>query len=202
MPGIDLLISKYLADEIKTQLKINTLKKIERDLFFIHGMSIKLSIENFETLHNLLREIPEMDIKNFENTCLNKMISISRLNNDYLVKIINSKLSNKIFDYFGDTESRKLLSCIMSNNLTIPEILSKTKILKSPAYRKIENMLLDGLIVESGKILSNNKRVSQYRCLFKEVRVNITKNKTQIETVIKNNDLESSSVFKFGVLEI
>ena len=118
-----------------------------------------------------------------------------------MVKIINSKLSNKIFNYFGDPESRKLLSCIMSNNLTIPEILSETRILKSPAYRKIENMLLDGLIVESGKILSNNKRVSQYRCLFKEVHVNITKNKIQVEIIIDNNDIESSSVFKFGVLE-
>ena len=202
MPGIDLLISRYLAQEIKNNLKPNFLKKVEQDLFFIHGMSIKLSIENFETFHNLLRQNLEIDVNAFEKSCIDKIISVSRTNNEYLITLKNSKLSNKIFNYLGDDESRKLLSCIMGNNLTIPEILSETKILKSPAYRKIENMLLDGLILESGKILSNNKRVSQYRCLFKEFQSIIGKNKFQIILAIDKKDLEESSVFKFGVLDI
>jgi len=201
MPGLDLLVSRYLANEIKNQLKTSFVKKIERDLFFIHGMSIKLSIENFETLHNLLRQVPGIDAKLFEKSCMDKIFSISRMNNDYFVTLINSKLSNKIFNYLGDDESRKLISCIMGKNLTIPEILSETKILKSPAYRKIENLLLDGLLIESGKILSNNKRVSQYRCLFKEFQSFIGKNKFNIILIIDKNDLEASSIFKYGVLE-
>lgn len=201
MPGVDLLISRYLANEVKNELKPPLLKKIERELFFMHGMSIKLSIENFEILHNILRQFHEIDVNAFEKSCMDKIISISRANNEYLVTILNSKLTNKIFNYLGDGESRKLLSCIMGNNLTIPEILSETKILKSPAYRKIENLLLDGLILESGKILTNNKRVSQYRCLFKEFQSVINKNKFQIVLVVDKKDLEESSIFKFGVLE-
>lgn len=201
MPGIDLLISRYLSNEIKIQLKPNILKKIERDLFFLHGMSIKLSIENFETLHNLLRQIPEIDVKFFEKSCIDNVVSVSRKNNEYEVTITNVKLLNKLFNYLGDDETRKLLTSIMGKNLTIPEILSETKILKSPAYRKIENLLLDGVIIESGKILSNNKRVSQYKCLFKEFQSFIAKDKFKIVLIIDKNDLETSSVFKFGVLE-
>lgn len=199
MPGIDLLISPYLANEIKNGLKSNVLKKIERDLFFLHGMSIKLSIENFETLHSLLHRVPEIDAKTFEKSCLDKIISISPKNNEYKVTLTNPKLSHKLFNYLGDDESRKLLVSIMDKNLTIPEILSETKILKSSAYRKIENLLLDGLIIESGKILSNNKRVSQYRCIFKEFQAFIEKNTFKIVLIIDKNDFEASSVIKFGI---
>lgn len=201
MPGIDLLISRYLANEIKSNLKTNILKKLERDLFFIHGMSIKLSIENFDTFHNLLKNFPDIESRAFEKICLDKVVKIKKSNNDYTLKIINTKLLNKIFDYFGDKESRKLLLSIMGSNLTIPEILTKTKILKSPAYRKIENMLLDGMILESGKILSKTKRVSQYRCLFNEITFSIGNNKFEANILIKKNDLESSSIFRFGVIE-
>ena len=201
MPGIDRLISRYLANEIKHKLKSSTLKKIEKDLFFIHGMSIKLSIENFGTLHALLRSIPEFDVMDFEKTSLEKIIQINKTDGDYLITIINPKLSNKIFEYVGDPESKKLISSIMGKDLTIPEILSETKILKSPAYRKIENMLLDGLILESGKVFLNNKRVSRYRCLFKEIRINLGRNNFDIEILIEKKDLQSSSVFQFGLLE-
>jgi len=201
MPGIDRLISRYLANEIKHQLKSSALKKIEKDLFFIHGMSMKLSIENFKTLHDLLRSFPELDSKNLEKTCIKKIILVNKINNDYSIKIIHPKLLTKIIDYVGDPESRKLLSSIMGRGLTIPEILAETKILKSPAYRKIENMLLDGVILESGKILSNNKRVSRYRCLFKEIKLDIGQSSFEIEIMMDKKDLESSSVFKYGVLE-
>ena len=48
MPGLDLLISSDLSFELKDTLDQNILKKIEKQLFFEHGMSIKLSIEHFE----------------------------------------------------------------------------------------------------------------------------------------------------------
>jgi len=200
VPGIDRLISRYLANELKHKLKTNTLKKIERDLFFVHGMSIKLSIENFKTLHDQLRSFPELEPKSLEKNCIEKIIKINKTGDCYSIKIINSKLLAKIFDYVGDSESRNLVSSIMGIDLTIPEILTETKILKSPAYRKIENMLLDGLIVESGKILSNNKRVSRYRCIFKEIKLTIGKNNFEIELLMNKKDFESSSVFKFGYL--
>jgi len=47
MPGIDLLLARDLSLEIKNQLDETILTKLERELFFKHGMSIKLSIEHF-----------------------------------------------------------------------------------------------------------------------------------------------------------
>ena len=45
-------------------------------------------------------------------------------------------------------------------------ILNESKIPKTSGYRKIENLIINGLIVESGKVLSESKRISKYRIRY------------------------------------
>ncbi|MBA4452415.1 MAG: transcriptional regulator [Nitrosopumilus sp.] len=201
MGGIDLLLSRDLASEIKKGLDADTLSKIERDLFFQHGMSIKLSIEHFEKLHDVIKDHSNIDIKNFEKTCLQKIVQIFRSDNHYEIDIISPSLSEIVFNYFGDMESRKILLSIMNEPLTVPEILSKSGILKSPAYRKIENLLLDGIILESGKIMTNNKRVSQYQCIFDQVNLVMENGVYRIKALVDSKYFKESSMYNFGLLE-
>ncbi|MFB5648510.1 MAG: transcriptional regulator [Candidatus Nitrosomaritimum aestuariumsis] len=201
MGGIDLLLSRDLASEIKKGLDADTLSKIERDLFFQHGMSIKLSIEHFEKLHDVIKDHSNIDIKNFEKTCLQKIVQIFRSDNHYEIDIISPSLSEIVFNYFGDMESRKILLSIMNEPLTVPEILSKSGILKSPAYRKIENLLLDGIILESGKIMTNNKRVSQYQCIFDHVNLVMENGVYRIKALVDSKYFKESSMYNFGLLE-
>ena len=199
MPGLDLLISRDLSFELKDTLDQNILKKIEKQLFFEHGMSIKLSIEHFEKFHNVLKNNSIIDIEAFEKNCVDKIIKVSRTKNNYTVKIISKNLSEKILDFFGDPETRKILMSLMDKSLTISEILKTSKVLKSPAYRKIENLLLDGLILESGKILKNNKRVSQYFCIFDEVHAIIKNNELVVEGIVNPSIFNQSSISKTGL---
>lgn len=201
MGGIDLLLSRDLSLQLKKELDEDLLSKIEKDLFFQHGMSIKLSIEHFEKFHNILKNHADFDPKEFEEQCLKKLIEITRLENDFLIKVISTRLAELIFNYFGDEESRKILLAIMSDPLTVPEILNISNVLKSPAYRKIENLLLDGLILESGKILTNNKRVSQYRCVFDKVTLVLDKGRFFVEVVVCGKYFKQSSIFKSGLME-
>lgn len=201
MGGIDLLLSRDLGSEIKKGLDADTLSKIERDLFFQHGMSIKLSIEHFEKLHDVIKDHSNIDIKNFEKTCLQKIVQIFRSDNHYEIDIISPSLSEIVFNYFGDMESRKILLSIMNEPLTVPEILSRSGILKSPAYRKIENLLLDGIILESGKIMTNNKRVSQYQCIFDQVNLVMENGVYRIKALVDSKYFKESSMYNFGLLE-
>ena len=66
MGGIDRLISAVLSKEIKKKLDLDILKKIERELFLDHGMSIKLSIEHFQKFTNVLKKNSNIDVKKFE----------------------------------------------------------------------------------------------------------------------------------------
>jgi len=201
MPGIDLLISADLSMEIKNNLDHNVLKKLERELFFEHGMSIKLSIEHFINFHEMLKKNSDIDLAKFEKDCIEKIIQVSKSNNNYKVKIISKKLSEKIFNFFGDPESRAILLCMMNKGQTITEIQKNSGILKSPTYRKIENLLLDGLILESGKILKNNKRVSQYRCIFDEVHAVIGEKKLKLEVILSAKRFNESSIAKLGLFD-
>lgn len=201
MSGIDLLLSRYLASEIKKKLKEKILSKVERDLFFQHGMSIKLSIEHFEKFHGVLGNYYDNDLKDFESECLNKIIQVRRSQNDFELQLISSRLSEMVFDYFGDTEYRKILLAIMDKPLTVSEISSFSGVLKSPAYRKIENLLLDGMILESGKILTNNKRVSQYRCIFDHITLVIEKGGYTIKGRVNGKYFKQSSLYELGLFE-
>ena len=202
MPSFDLLIANELSLEIKNNLVHNVLKKLERELFFEHGMSIKLSIEHFEELHAILKKNSEIDLPKFEKDCIEKIIQVIKSEKNYKVKIINEKLSEKIFNFYGDPESRAILLCIMGKGFTISEIQKKSGVLKSPAYRKIENLLLNGLILESRKILKNNKRVSQYTCIFDEVNIVIVDNRLVLEGIISAKEFQKSSMAKLGLFEI
>ena len=200
MPGIDRLVSRSLSTIIKKQLESKTLKNLERELFFEKGMSIKLSMENFHDFVEILINHYKNNPQNFVDECFSRVIKIKKMEDNYIFTVIEKDLSEKIFSYFGDFECRSILSSVMATKLTVPEILKISQVLKSPAYRKIENLLLDGLLIESGKILSNNKRVSQYTCIFDRVSVVIKRDSLTLEGLVNKKSFLESTIVKSGLL--
>ncbi|MDX1440958.1 MAG: winged helix-turn-helix domain-containing protein [Nitrosopumilaceae archaeon] len=164
-------------------------------------MSIKLSIENFDVFHSVLKNCYKKDIEEIEKKCFDNIFTYTQFGQKYSLTINNQNLAEKIFDYFGDPISRKILSYLMEKKLTVSELLTSTKVLKSPAYRKIENLLLDGIIWESGKILTKNKRVSQYSCIFDEVHIFLNNKKLEVKCIISRKNFEASSVFQSSLIK-
>jgi len=78
MAGIDKLISTGLSLKIKKEIGLDVLKKVERELFLDHGMSIKLSIEHFEKFINVFKKNSNININKFEKDCINKIIKIKK----------------------------------------------------------------------------------------------------------------------------
>lgn len=193
MAGIDRLIAASLSNVIKKKLGSNELKNIERKLFLEHGMSIKLSIEYFPKFSETLKNISNIDRKKFENECINKIIKIKKTDNDYSVKIIDQKLIDLMLELCGDSETRKIITCLFDNDLTIPQILKESKVPKTSGYRKIENLIINGLILESGKVLSESKRISKYKCVFDEIKIGMKKNDIMIQGVINKKTFDKST---------
>lgn len=57
MPGLDHLISKSLNNIIKENLGVKTIQKIENRLFEKYGISWNQSLEEFEKLDFVLKEL-------------------------------------------------------------------------------------------------------------------------------------------------
>ncbi|EGP94489.1 hypothetical protein [Nitrosarchaeum koreense] len=197
MGGIDRLIAKALSQKIKQKLDEDELKILERELFLEHGMSIKLSIEHFDKLNLVLKNILNLNRKKFVNECLNEVIKIQRKGDKYSVRIIDQNLLDSLLVLCGDNETRQMLNCLFENELTIPQILSEAQIPKTSGYRKIENLIINGLIVESGKVLSESKRISKYKCVFDEIKIEMKKNDIVFQGVINEQIYDKSTCIDF-----
>jgi len=196
MTGIDKLVSNELSTQIKKEVDIDILKKIERELFLEHGMSIKLSIEHFQKFINVFKKNSNININKFEKDCISKIIKIRKKDDKYLINIIDSTLTNTIFEFLGDSESRKIISILLENEYTIPQILKESKIPKTSGYRKIEDLLISGLLIETGKVLSESKKISKIRCVFQEISINVKKEKIAINGIISKKLFEKSTSMK------
>ncbi|MEK6866543.1 MAG: transcriptional regulator, partial [Thermoproteota archaeon] len=90
-------------------------------------------------------------------------------------------------------ETRKILICLFDNDLTIPQILNESKVPKTSGYRKIENLIINGLILESGKVLSESKKISKYKCVFDEIKIVMKKNDVIVQGIINKKILDKST---------
>ena len=200
MSGIDRLISDALSTEIKKKISLDVLKKVERELFLEHGMSIKLSIEHFHKFTSVLKKNSNVNVKKFERECINKIIKIKKNNDKYILTIINSNLSNLVLELFGDMETRKIISSLLEKEFTIPQILKESKVPKTSGYRKIENMIINGIIIESGKILSESKKIFKLQCIFQEINLDMKKERIVVKGVVSQKMFEKSTSMK-SILE-
>jgi len=200
MSGIDRLISDASSTEIKKKIKLDVLKKVERELFLEHGMSIKLSIEHFHKFTSVLKKNSNVDIKKFERECIKRIIKIKKNNDKYILTIINSNLTDLVLKLFGDMETRKIISSLLEKEFTIPQILKESRIPKTSGYRKIENLIINGIIIESGKILSESKKIFKLQCIFQEINIDMKKEKIIVKGVVSQKMFEKSTSMK-SILE-
>ena len=195
------MIAASLSSEIKKNLDAEILKKVERELFLQHGMSIKLSIEHFEKFSSVLRKNSNIDVNKFEKECIEKILKIKKNGEKYLVTIIDLDLKNLILELFGEIESRKIISSLLENEYIIPQILKESKIPKTSGYRKIENLIFNGLFIESGKVLSESKKISKLQCIFEKIKIDIKKGKITVSGIIDKKMFEKSTSMK-STLEV
>jgi hypothetical protein len=199
MGGIDRMIATALSGVIKKDLDLEILRKTERELFLEHGMSIKLSIEHFHKFSNVLRKNSTMDVNRFEKDCISKILKIKKRDDKFLVTIVDSDLRDLILELFGEVETRNIISTLLENEYTIPQILKESKVPKTSGYRKIENLILNGLIIESGKVLSESKKISKLQCVFQEIKLEIKKDKIVIIGIVNKKMFEESTSMKSAI---
>jgi hypothetical protein len=197
MAGLDKLISLSLPTIIKKKIDVDTLKKIERELFLEHGMSIKISMEHFQILLKIIKKNSGLDVGEFEKECLGQLFHIKKLKENYHVSITDTKLIHFILDILGDDEIRKMILYILKSEHTIPEILKESNTPKTSGYRKIENLIINGFFIETGKILSESKKISKIQCVFQEILVDVKKEKLIVSGIVPKKIFEKSTKMRY-----
>ncbi len=180
------LVYQASIDTITSILGKKVLAKLEDDLESIWRTSLKYAIMDFDQFHEalqrqygpasdrLLDEIRKKIIA--EATPFNEIKSIK--SGDAL-KIKDEILVKKILTGYGDGDLRQLLQ-IWTHPLLCVDVIEKSSLPQTSAYRKINTMIKSGLLIQDGTKIVEGRHVPLYRQTFSKIRVGFSQKGTAL----------------------
>ena len=195
MAGLDRLLSKSLDATIRDNLGDKTIQKIENRLFEKYGISLTQSIEQFQKLDAVLREFFGSGADGLERKFLQNICAVKVVNGSNFISIENPNLTKIILESFGDDDKKKILSTLSEQALITSQIIEKCLIPQTSGYRKVNSLIDVGLLVPSGYVTTNDgKKVTKYRSVFDNLKIDIVKNKVTVGVNLGKEDFDESSV--------
>ena len=163
MGGFDRLLAKSLDETIRHNLGEKTTQKIEERLFEKYGLTLTQSIEQFQKIDAVLREFfgagaDGLESKFLQNIC--KVKTKTKGNNWFTID--DSKISQVILESFGDDDKSSIINSVIDEQKIISEILEHCKIPQTSGYRKINQLIEDGILIPSGFETSNDNDKYQH----------------------------------------
>ena len=198
MGGFDRLLAKSLNETIRNNLGEKTTQKIEERLFEKYGLSLTESIEQFQKIDAVLREFfgagaDGLESKFLQNIC--KVKTKSKGSNWFTID--DSKIAQVILESFGDDDKSSIIHSVIDEQKIISGILENCKIPQTSGYRKINQLIEDGILIPAGFETSNDgRKVVKYQALFDNVKINIIKNKVSVDIQLNRPNFNDSSVLQ------
>ena len=176
--GIDNLLVPSLRKQIEENLGVEKLKKIEQRLIERHGMNMVQAVKDFHKLDSVLREFFGVNADKIETKSLLKVIELERTEKkEGWITIQDQELSKIFLDTLGDKDKKKILGTVLKKSLNVSDILKESKIPQTSGYRKINSMILNGILISNGFELSkDNKKIKKYETVFQNIKMDIKEN--------------------------
>jgi len=196
--GFDRLIASSLEKIITENLGDKTMSKIEHRLESKYGISLTESIEQFQKFDVILREFFGAGADGLEKKFLESICKVKKSENKNIWFSIEDETTKKIIlETYGDEDNVKILNYVNQESNTISDILNHYKFPQTSGYRKINNLIDTGLLIEDGYVMSiDKKKVSTYHALFDSIRIDIVKNKIIIDVQFEKNNLHESAIMQ------
>jgi hypothetical protein len=193
--GLDRLLAKSLDALIRENLGNVTIQKIENRLFEKYGLSLTQSIEQFHKLDAVLREFFGAGADGIEHRVLKSVCEVKLANGQGQILIEDPTLTKIILESFGDEDKKKILGVLNSEPLIISQVITNCNIPQTSGYRKVNALINDGLLAPSGHVTApDGKKVTKYKSIFDNIKIDIIKNKIIITLNLSKKDLDSSSI--------
>jgi DNA-binding transcriptional ArsR family regulator len=195
MAGLDRLLAKSLDSVIRENLGDRTIRRIEERLFEKYGISLTQSIEQFQKLDAVLREFFGAGADGLEQRFLKNVCELKVINGENWIVIENPILTKVILESFGDDDKKKILSTLNGESMIISQIIERCNIPQTSGYRKVNALIDDGLLLPAGHISTpDGKRVTKYRSIFDNLKIDIVKNKISVTLHLPKDGLSNSSI--------
>lgn len=198
MPGLDHIIAKSLSDVIEKNLGIKTVQKIENRLFEKYGISWSQSLEEFEKLDVVLKELfGDAGARGLENRfCENIFDSKSKKTKEGWIIISDSSINSTIIQTFGDLEKKKIIESVISVPKIMYEIIKECDLPQTSGYRKINALINDGFLIPTEFEIKENKKIFRYICTFKNLKIDINSNQIKVSVQLNDSQQEQCSFLR------
>jgi len=196
--GIDNLLVPSLRKQIEENLGVEKLKKIEQRLIERHGINMVQAVKDFHKLDSVLREFFGVNADEIETKSLLKVIELERTEKkEEWITIQDQELSKIFLDTLGDKDKKKILGTVLNKSLIVSDILKESKIPQTSGYRKINSMILNGILISNGFELSkDNKKIKKYETVFQNIKMDIRENGMIVKIQLKKHLLTNSVIFQ------
>mgnify|MGYP006929369104 CR=1 FL=1 len=67
---------------------------------------------------------------------------------------------------------------------------------RTSGYRKINNLIYDGLLLNTGHIEVDNKKINEYMCIFSNLKINIDKSKMTVDVQFTKSEQLRSPILQ------
>lgn len=189
MPGFDHIISKSLNNIIKENLGEKAVQKIKNRLFEKYGISWNQSLEEFEKLDFVLKELfGNIGARGLEQRFCNAIFDTkSKKNNESWIIISDPDINLIIIQTFGDLEKKKIIESVMNSPKIIYEIIKECNLPQTSGYRKVNALIDDGFLIPTEYNIKENKRIYQYVSIFKNLKIDINSNKIKVSVQLNES---------------
>ena len=198
MPGFDSLIGKSLVHIIRKNLGQSTLEKIENRVYEKFGTNLTQVSNDFPKLDLILREFFGDGAKGMERQLLQHIISVQldKIEKKEWIAIEDSHINRIILEAIGDDDKKNILNAVLDKPRIISEILEICKIPQTSGYRKVNNLIQNGLLIINGHELTDDGRtINKYQPVFDNIQIHVEKNKVVVQVLLTKEYLDKSSIF-------
>ena len=108
--------------------------------------------------------------------------------NDNWITISDLDVNSIIMHTFGDLEKKKIIESVMNSPKIIYDIIKDCDLPQTSGYRKVNALIDEGFLIPIEFEIKENKRIYQYMCIFKNLKIDINSNKIKVS--VQLNELE------------
>lgn len=197
MTGIDSMLAKYIRKSLEDQLGKKVVSKIEQELSSWYQINLDEAINQFEKLDRILVNIyGKHSAKSLEKRFLKSIIRTNYQANDSTITITEPQLVQIILTIVEDESYRKIFHVMHKDN-SFERVLeiADLNIAKPSAYRKMEHLAKNGLIMETGYTVGQgNRRIKTYKKIFDGIDIQMHDNKLSIVMTVNPTAFQKSVI--------
>ena len=197
MNSLDRIVAKGFREVLERDLGVTVYKKIEKEIFDTHGITVLEAVADFAKLDLVLRKFFGKHTTNIESKIFRKILSVDDNNTktESAITIKDPSVAKAIFESYGDP-AKKIILDLLNRPKSIPEAIAKSKLPKASAYNRIKEMIQDGLLTAAGHAkAADGRKVNEYVATFNKAVFEIQSQGMTVNVNMHNKFLKNSFTY-------